>query len=204
MSASLLALHYLPSIHWFAVYLQSEQVWVERCESFVKSSARNRCHFSSAAGVQLLTIPIQGGRDHHQLYHNTLVANTGHWQKKHWHSIQSAYASTPFFDYYAYRLEVFYQQPCENLFQFNCGLLTVLLGMLKTENKHRFTETFEKVPGRLTDFRYSSEDSALQFPPYYQIFSDRHGFMPNLSIIDLLFHLGPQAKDYLLDLKVLC
>jgi hypothetical protein len=201
MDSSLLALHYLPSVSWFVIYHRSSEVCIEHCESFLKSTYRNRCNIAGAAGNQTLTIPIKGGRDHHQLYRDTLMAQTDHWQKKHWHSIKAAYASTPFFDYYGYRLEKFYEQTFENLFLYNLELLELILKLLKTEARHRLTETFDKKPELLMDYRYNKELS-LQLPRYYQIFSDRNGFIPNLSIIDLLFHLGPEAKEYLLNTEL--
>lgn len=201
MNSSLLALHYLPSVSWFAIYLQSKEVYIEHCESFIKSTNRNRCFIAGASGEQKLTIPIKGGRDHHQLYRDTVIAQTDHWQKKHWHSITAAYASTPFFDYYAYRFEKFYEQPFGNLFLYNMELLELLLKLLKVEPNHRLAETFDKKPELLVDYRYTKELS-FQLPQYYQIFSDRNGFISNLSIIDLLFHLGPEAKEYLLKIEL--
>ncbi|MCW5907132.1 MAG: WbqC family protein [Chitinophagales bacterium] len=198
MSKVLLPLYYLPSVSWFVHFFSSPEVVIESCESFVKSTARNRCCIAGAGGKLMLSIPVEGGRDHHQLYRKTKISHHENWQKKHWHSIASAYSSTPFYEYYVQTLEPFYSNKHESLFDFNLQLLNVLLQLLKCDKQFELTTDFQRQPEQVTDLRYSIiTNKAL--PRYYQIFEDRNGFIADLSIVDLLFHLGPDAKSYLLN-----
>lgn len=196
---AVISLEYLPSIHWFAQYLKCEQVYIERHENFVKSTGRNRCAIAGANGQQLLSIPMIGGRDHHQPYTSVAISYKADWQSNHWQSIVSAYGSTPYFEHYEYRLKPFYNKQYENLFELNLQLLQVVLKLLKAEREILFTPGYAKTMDGLTDLRSVRKGEEPSLPPYYQIFSDKNGFIPNLSIIDLLFHQGPAAKEYLMN-----
>ena len=198
MSAALFSLHYLPEINWFVNYLTYENIFVERCENFPKSTFRNRCEIAGANGKQVLSIPVRGGRDHHQKYFETKISNVNHWQKNHWQSIQSAYGSAPFFEFYEARLKKNYERDFEFLFEFNTEILKTLLKILKTEKEVQYTKVFEKEIKAMKDLRSVKKREHVLLPRYYQIFEERNGFISNLSIIDLIFHLGPQAKSFLL------
>lgn len=201
MRAALLSLHYLPEINWFVNFLKHEKIFVERCENFPKSTFRNRCAIAGASGKQILSIPVLGGRDHHQKYAETKIASGNHWQKNHWQSIQSAYGSAPFFEFYEEQLKKFYETEFEFLFEFNAEVLKTLLKILKAEKEFDFTKDFEKEISGVEDLRSEKKQNEVLLPRYYQIFEERNGFISNLSIIDLIFHLGPQAKSYLLHLS---
>lgn len=200
----LLPLYYLPSISWLVEYSKAPSVLLEHCESFVKATERNRCAIAGAAGRQLLTIPIQGGRDHHQFYRDTRISYTDNWQKKHWHGIKAAYAGTPYFEYYSQKLESLYNQRQVFLFEFNLELLHTILGLLKLEVKHSLTVDFIWQTDDVLDFRYRKVGERAEVPRYYQIFEERNGFIPDLSVVDLLFHLGPEAKSYIFKLNSSC
>lgn len=199
MNKAIIDLQYLPSINWFGQYLKHDQVWIERHENFVKSTGRNRCAIAGANGLQLLSIPLQGGRDHHRLYTGLNISYKADWQSNHWQSIISAYGSTPYYEHYGYRLQPFYQRQHESLFEFNLQLLQAVLKMLKAEREILFTDSYVKAPNDVADLRtVRKNDMEISTPPYYQIFADKNGFIPNLSIIDLIFHKGPEAKEYLM------
>jgi hypothetical protein len=201
METYLITLPYLPSIHWFRNFLRFENVYIEREENFVKSTYRNRCEIAGANSRQMLSIPLQGGRDHHRLYKETRILNDKRWQKIHWQSIRSAYGSAPFFEFYEDRFFRFYETEFEYLFDFNYQLLQSLIMTLKIDKSFRFTEVYETRPETTVDCRNVSKKEIETNPRYYQVFETRNGFQPNLSIIDLIFHEGPAAKDYLLRLK---
>ncbi len=196
MKAALLELPYLPNIIWFRKFLKYENILIEREENFVKSTFRNRCEIAGANGKQKLSIPVVGGRDHHQLYKNVKIDNSVPWQKIHWQSIRSAYGSTPFFEFYAERFQPFYEKEFEFLFEFNHELLKTVLKILKTEKMFELTSVFKKQPEGMIDLRGKKEVETLK--RYYQSFEERNGFQENLSIIDVIFNLGPQAKECLL------
>lgn len=193
-------MQYLPTIGWFKKILQAENVLVEQHENFVKSTGRNRSAIVGANGLQLLTIPLAGGRDNHRAYSQVGIAYQADWQSNHWQSIVSAYGSTPYFEHYAFKLQPFYEKRIDSLFDFNLQLLKVLLKMLKTEREIQFTGSYAKTVEGLTDLRSGRKNDEVPMPPYYQIFSHKHGFIPNLSIIDLIFHKGPEAKEYIMNI----
>lgn len=196
MNTALLELPYLPNVIWFRNFLKHKNILIEREENFVKSSFRNRCEIAGANGKQKLSIPIVGGRDHHQLYRNVKIDNSVTWQKIHWQSIRSAYGSTPFFEFYAERFQPFFEKEFEFLFEFNHELLKTVLKILKTEKEFELTSVFEKNSEGVIDLRGKKEAEVLK--RYYQPFEERNEFQGNLSVIDVVFNLGPQAKEYLL------
>ena len=199
MSAAVLELPYLPNISWFKNYVRYEQIWIEQHENFVKSGSRNRCRIAGANGLQTLTIPLQGGRDHHRLYTNTQIAYHSDWQKNHWHSIRSAYGSAPYFEFYAHLFQKFYEKQYPLLFDFNLELLRATLAALKMKKGFEFTTVYENKFDDKTDLRSQRNASTEtpNLPRYYQVFEERNGFIADLSVLDLIFNLGPQSSDYL-------
>jgi hypothetical protein len=202
MTAALLHLPYIPNVIWLRNFLQHKEIFIEREENFVKSTYRNRCEIAGANGKLLLSIPVTGGRDHHQLYQQVRIANDTGWQKKHWQTIRSAYGSAPYFEFYEQQFFPFYTRSFEFLFDANLELLHTVLKILKTVKTFEFTATYSPAYADKADYRLKcNTEKALQLPRYYQVFDERNGFISNLSCLDLIFNLGPQAKDYLLELK---
>lgn len=196
MSSAVLNLHYLPNIEWFKNYVRYDNLIVEKHENFVKSTGRNRCYIVAANGRQILTIPLTGGRDHHRKYTDTKIAYTTRWQDSHWHSIKSAYGSAPYFEFYAHIFQKFYEKEYEFLFDFNAELLQAVLSALKLKKSFEFTIDYQKEVDGAIDLR-SEKNASVNMLRYLQVFEERHGFIPNMSIIDLIFNLGPQAALYL-------
>ena len=198
MSALLLSLPYSPNIFWLQNFVKHNSVIVEQEENFVKSSFRNRCEIAGANGKQLLTIPIIGGRDHHQLYKEVRIANTGKWQKKHWQSIRSAYGSAPYFEFYAHKFEPIYEAEFELLFEFNAELLNATLAALKLNKQFEFTSGYEKEPTSAIDLRNNKQSNSST--KYYQVFAERNGFISNLCAFDLIFNEGNRSGEIILPL----
>jgi hypothetical protein len=195
MSSALFYLPYYPNITWLQNFVKQESVFIEASENFVKSTLRNRCEIAGANGKQLLTIPIIGGRDHHQLYKGVKISYTENWQKKHWQSICSAYGSAPFFEFYSHKFQAFYEKEFEFLFEFNLELLRTTLSALKLKSNFELTTTYGKeVTGKL-DFRSDKEKSELK---YYQVFEERNGCIQNLCALDLIFNEGNRSSEILL------
>jgi hypothetical protein len=199
MTAALLSLHYLPNIAWFKSYVHYDKIRIEKQENFVKATGRNRCEIAAANGRQTLTIPLDGGRDHHRKYTDTKIACTTNWQDSHWHSIKSSYGSAPYFGFYAHIFQKFYEKEYAYLFDFNLELLNATISVLKLKKEFEFTSEYQKTIVDATDLRTSRSVASeeLNMPRYLQVFEERHGFLPNLSILDLIFNLGPQANQYL-------
>ena len=199
MTTALLSLHYLPNIAWFKSYVQNDNILIEKHENFVKSTGRNRCEIAGSNGRQMLTIPLQGGRDHHRKYAETQMAYITNWQDNHWHSIKSAYGSAPYFEFYAHIFQKFYEKQYQYLFDFNLEMLHATISVLKLSKEFEFTAEYQKSPAHATDLRTIKNVDAeeLSLPRYLQVFEERHGFLPNLSILDLIFNLGPKSVEYL-------
>ena len=192
MNSALLYLPYLPNINWLQNFIKQETVFIEREENFVKSTFRNRCEIAGANGKQILTIPIVGGRDHHQLYKEVRISYTDNWQKKHWQAIRSAYGSAPFFEFYADKFQPFFEREFEFLFEFNFELLKATLAVLKLNKNFEFTMLFEGNCIDRIDLRNNKNSTDIK---YYQVFEERNGFVSNLCALDLIFNEGNRSKE---------
>jgi len=148
-----------------------------------------------ANGSQTLTIPKERKSSDKTLISDINISNQDKWQKSHWQSIVSAYNSSPFFEYYKDELLPFYNTKYSTLFDFNLKLTKTILELMQVEKKLNFTSKFQKEFNGL-DFR-SSKFILKNQEEYQQVFSDKNPFIPNLSILDVLFNLGPETTSYL-------
>ena len=196
----LLPTAYLAPVKYYAILLQAKNCSIEHHEHFIKQSIRNRCEIYGANGKLRLTIPKERKGSSKTIISEIKISYKDDWQKLHWNAIKSAYNSSPFFEYYSNELEVFYQEKESNLIIFNNKLQEVILDLLQEENNS--TPTVEYLhSGNFTDLR--NHDFILENPEKYnQVFMEKHGFIPNLSILDLLFNLGPESLDYLHNLDI--
>lgn len=198
MEKAVFDVQYLPSVFWFSRALKVRELVFERYESFPKSTARNRAAIATPHGRQLLTIPVAGGRDHHQLYTDVKIAYHNDWPRQHRQSLLSTYGSAPYFEHYSEIIFPFYETSHTHLYEHNLQLTLVLFKLLKHQPTYSFTKCYEVKPDNMVDYRSArGEASAAVCPRYIQVFEERTGFIPNLSVIDVLFNLGPAAKDYL-------
>jgi hypothetical protein len=200
---------YLPPIYVFYVILQQKHVDIclETHEVFQKPLHRNRTHILTADGIQALSIPLQGGRDHRKILHNTHIDNTQQWQRKHWHALLSAYNNAPYFEHYKHIFEPIYQEKYVHLLDFNTKLLHTCLDILKMKMRIQHTQNYQKNDAQATDLRnvckpnvYVKYPESYQNFEYLQVFADRQPFMHNLSIIDLIMNEGKYARDLLQNL----
>ena len=204
--AILLELQYLPPIQYFAKIAQYGEVWIEQQENYLKGSYRNRCHIATANGLMRLSIPLEKGKNEQMPIREVCIAYDEPWQRQHWSGIQSAYGRAPFFDFYAEALAPFYGKEWKYLFDFNWTLLEKLIELAALSADLKLTDSYEETPpASILDFTNSifpkknrqKKDPDYATPKYRQLFEERHGFMPNLSILDLLFCTGPQTPLYL-------
>lgn len=190
---------YLPPVSYFKKIAGRESILIEAHEHFVKQTYRNRCRIYGANGVQDLSIPLVNT---HQkiLISQKRISYKQNWQTQHWRSIESAYRNSPYFIYYADELKPFFENKFEYLLEFNTELLKVLLKLLKIKVEIQFTKAFEAETAG--DYRNSITPKIIPdttlFNPYHQVFSEKHGFKADLSIVDLLFNKGPDAADHLI------
>ena len=191
----LLPISYLGPVAYYSAILQSEQIFIETKEHFIKQSCRNRCTIMGANGTQTLTIPKERKSSDKTLISDISISNQDNWQKSHWQSIVSAYNSSPFFEYYKDELLPFYNTKYSTLFDFNLKLTKTILGFLQVDKEFNFTSHFQKEFNGL-DFR-SSKFIFDHQEEYQQVFCEKYSFIPNLSILDVLFNLGPETTSYL-------
>jgi len=201
IKTTLLSTAYLPPIEYYYYLLRSEHIIIEQFETYPKQSYRNRCSILSGNGKLSLSIPAVKVNGNHTLTKDIALFNEDKWQLKHWRAIQAAYSASPFLLYYADELEIFYTQKYSNLLEFNLSLTQTLCRLIGFTPEISLTKTFEKNPGNCLDLRNSvspkKPSTIKHFTAYTQVFSDRHAFLPNMSVIDLLFNLGPETGEYL-------
>jgi hypothetical protein len=193
----LLSTAYMPPVHYFGLMVSAPEVFIEQHETYQKQTYRNRCEICTANGKLALTIPVIKTNGNHTKINDIIISEQSNWQVLHWRAIRSAYANAPFFLFYQEEISLFYQTKFENLVDFNHRLMIELMSLAGIEKKISFTDRFEKHPRNLEDYRFSITPKVLpvlfQFRPYYQTFGEKHGFIPGLSLLDLLFNMGPET-----------
>ena len=202
MQKVLLPLFYLPPISWFSIFSdENNQITFEQFEHFPKQTYRNRTCIFGTNGKLPLIIPI-----HHngkRAFKDIEISYAERWQNLHWKSIKTAYQSSPYFEYYENYLEKIYKNQPKFLIDFNLKSLEIINNILKINKEFSLTEEYIKSPEE-KDFReYFSAKKEPEMPQkeYYQTFSDKLGFIKNLSILDLLCNIGPESYSYLKNLK---
>ncbi len=194
---------YLPSIAYMAFALNSKDFVLEANENFAKSTERNRANIAGTNGVLKLSVPVEGGKGHRQLFKDTKICYEFRWQKIHWQTLCSCYRRSAYFEYYEEKLEPFYSKKIDFLFDYNTQLLQAILSMLKADVSLTFTDSYEKnysenVIDLRNHFRSSDDfivDGFNYSPPhYFQCFEKNTGFIENLSVLDILFSEGPNSK----------
>ncbi|MGE8430001.1 MAG: WbqC family protein [Sphingobacterium sp.] len=201
-SQLLLPACYLPPISYFhTIQEHNLPLIIEKYEHFQKQSYRTRARIASANGVQDLIVPIQHGNKERVPMKDIRISYEFDWQRLHWLSIQTAYRSSAYFEYYEDDFIRFYEGKYDYLVDFNVAQLELILKSIKLKRTVGFTEEYVAEPLETIDFRnliHPKKESIWPDPKeYYQVFSDKNGFYPDLSIIDLLFNQGPQSKSYL-------
>ncbi|MEI7723784.1 MAG: WbqC family protein [Bacteroidota bacterium] len=192
---------YFPSVSYMAEVLRADDIVIEAFESYTKQTCRNHCTIFGPNGQQTLSIPVIRTNGNHTLTKDILISEHQPWQKIHWRSIETAYNNSPFFLYYQDHFVSFFEKNYRFLIDLNTEILKTLIQLFKINRSIRFTTQFEKSPLGIYDYRtvfgakYTGQNSHLQH--YTQVFESRHGFIPGLSILDVIFNLGPEALPYL-------
>ncbi len=197
MTKILIELQYLPSVAYFSQIAQYEEVIIEVCENYQKGSYRNRCQILGANGVMSMSIPLEKGKHQQTPIREVRINYTERWNVQHWQGIRSAYGRAPFWEFYADYFEPIFQKKHEFLFDFNLELFQICCKLLKIKPQLSFTSSYEKTidNAEIIDLRNQIKPNlSFEMKKYPQIFEDRFGFVPDLSIIDLLFCMGNQAK----------
>jgi hypothetical protein len=198
MKSVCLSSAYLAPVEYYAALANAEIVYLEHCDYYVKQTYRNRCHIAAANGVMALSIPVNKSSGEKTLMRDVRISDHGDWQLQHWRSIESAYNSTPFFEYYKDDLFPFFEKKWTFLFDYNLEIQTKVLELFDIQPIIKYSTMYQQEPDAETvDLRESihpkKENQLFETKPYYQVFEQRFGFQPNLSIIDLLFNMGNES-----------
>lgn len=198
---------YLAALPLYTGLYKADRLVIDDIAPFVKQTLRNRTTIATENGAQTLTIPVMhNGRS--VPMRDIRISEHGNWRHQHWNALVSAYRKSPFFEYYADDFALFYEERDGFLIDFNMRLHSVVCELLGLERKVELLSeiTDKEVLLATTDTRHIAEPRTLaeiesSTKPYYQVFSQRNGFIPNLSIIDLLFNMGPEGLIVLRDGK---
>jgi len=205
MKSAILSTAYLGPVSYYSVLVQSDNVLIEQHDSYHKQTYRNRCRILGANGPLDLVIPVVKNSGNKTLVKDVRIDYSTLWQNNHWRSLVSAYNSSPFFEYYSHLIEPFYQNRWDFLIDFNNELTRLLAELLQIDVDFRLTDHFEKLYPSAMDFRDSIspkreaviDGTPILFNSYTQTFSEKFGFVRDLSSVDLLFNCGPNSEGIL-------
>lgn len=207
MNKVILGSAYLGPVEYYVKLFAYNEVQVERYDHYMKQSYRNRCVIASADGPLALTVPTVKGDNPKCVMKDIRISDHGRWRHVHWNAFVAAYRHSPFFDYYADEFQRFFIRKYEFLFDFNAELCLWVCEQIDLHPHIRPTEFYVAEPRDADDFRetiHPKQDFAVADPdfvpvPYYQVFAGERGFIPNLSVADLLFNMGPESLLVLRD-----
>ena len=213
MSTALLQTTYFGPIQWYQKLYRYDHCLIERYDSYQKQTYRNRCVIATANGPQALTVPVEGTNEK-CLVKDLRISDHNNWRRIHWNALLSAYSESPFFDYYADDIHPFFEKKYDFLIDFNEAIRQKVCELMDIHPNVEYTQSFLSPltsnpspithhPSPLIDFRevinakHPLADADFQPQRYWQVFEGKHGFQANLSILDLLFNMGPESIFYL-------
>ena len=198
----ILATAYLPPVEYLYYLNKTGNIFIDIYENYIKQTYRNRCYVMTANGRLCLTVPVIKTFGNHTQIKDIKIDYSQPWQRSHWRAIESAYNSSPFFIYYRDEIEPIFRKKFLFLIDLNTELLNALNKLYYINCDIKFTKNYIEHSEKLKDLKYSitpksKHISFSNFPEYNQVFSEKYGFISNLSSIDLLFNSGKFSKEYL-------
>lgn len=208
MTTAILSTTYFGPIQWYQKLHRYNLCIVEQYDHFQKQTFRNRCVIATTAGTQALTVPVERPADSRldkTLVRDIRISDHGSWRHLHWNALCSAYGESPFFEFYEDDLRPFFDKKWEFLIDFNMAITSKMCELLQIEPNIRLSEEYIEASscGDADDYRdvirpkHPLPDESFSPQPYYQVYSLKHGFMPNMSILDLLFNEGNESIYYM-------
>ena len=218
---ALLSTTYFGPVQWYQKLYRYEEVEIEQWESFQKQTYRNRCLIATTQGIQALTVPVERGTS--PLIKDIRISDHGNWRHLHWNALVSAYGESPFFEYYQDDIRPFFEKRWDYLLDFNEAIREKMCELLDIQPKVKYSLEFkvyslemntlvaekstinykQSTINKEIDFRegirpkHPMEDPDFEPKPYYQVYQQKHGFLANLSVLDLMFNMGPEGIFYL-------
>ena len=198
---------YLAPVEYYAKLYSYDTVYVERFDNYMKQTYRNRCVIASANGTLALTVPTEKTDEAKCLRQDSRVSEHGNWRHVHGNAFVAGYKQSPFFDYYADEFHAFFERKYTFLYDFNEELRQWVCSQIDLVPNVISTSEYMEASESINDYRelihpkkdFAEVDSTFVPKPYYQVFDAKNGFTPNLSIIDLLFNMGPESLLVLRD-----
>jgi hypothetical protein len=227
MTTALLQTTYFGPVQWYQKLYHYDHCLIEQYDSYQKQTYRNRCVIATANGLQALTVPVEHNANcqlstvncpldpvalHLQVKEfvkDLRISDHNQWRKVHWNALQSAYSESPFFEYYVDDIRPFFEHKYDFLIDFNEAIRQKICELIDIHPHVEYTTEYVKPtansqqPIAFSDFRevihakHPQPDADFEAKPYWQVFQHRYGFQPNLSILDLLFCMGPESVFYL-------
>ncbi len=201
MTTALLSTTYFGPVQWYQKLYRHDHVLLDVHEHFLKQTYRNRCLIATTQGVQALTVPVERTDD--QVIGKVRLSEHGNWRHQHWQAISSAYGDSPFFQYYEDDLRpFFFSHEWELLVDYNEAIRRAMCSLLDIQPRVDFTTEY-LCAGPFCDYRsvispkHPLPDDSFTPRRYWQVFEQKHGFLPNMSILDLLCNMGPESVFYL-------
>lgn len=191
---------YLPPVEYFSLISHSDEILIEKEENYLKQSYRNRCYILSAHGPQILSVPVYLGSLHKTPTKDIRIDYSKRWQQVHLGAFTASYNSSPYFEFYFDSFDKIISQNHVFLLDLNMELTRAVLNILKVNNTISYTTEFKPIDSMENDFRYKiapKKESHFQVKKYIQVFNNVNGFTPGLTILDLIFNIGPDSFNYL-------
>ena len=197
MTTACLSTTYFGPVQWYQKLHRYDQVVIDGEERFLKQTYRNRCLIATTQGVQALTVPVV--HDSKSSISDVLISDHGNWRHLHWQALQSAYGDSAFFEYYEDDLRPFFKENnWERLVDYNDAICRKVCDLLDIQPSIVHQSSQDCSDFRLViNPKHPLEDSEFMPRKYYQVYQQKHGFLSNLSILDLLFNMGPESIFFL-------
>jgi|AP95_1055475.scaffolds.fasta_scaffold01141_10 hypothetical protein len=192
--------HYLPNISHFFLLVNSKKIVFEINDNFLKQTYQNRTYIYGANGKLLLSVPVIHSQKNRKIFKDVKISYDKDWLSHHWKSIEISYRSSPFFEYFEEKLICLYKKREKYLVDFNLKSINILFEMLQIDLKYDFTNSYQENYSSISDYRINSENfnsNDIKIDKYTQVFQSKHGFINNLSVLDLIFNEGPNAINFL-------
>ncbi len=203
MTTAILSAAYFGPVQWYQKLNRYDRCLIECHDHYIKQTYRNRCTIATTQGMQTLSVPIERYDGLKCAMRDIRVSDHGNWRHLHWNALMSAYGESPFFEYYADDIRPFFEKRWEFLFDFNMEITLKMCELIDIRPTISTTDGYVADTAGMHDFRdtirpkHPLPDEQFVPTPYYQVYRQKHGFLPNLSVLDLLFNEGNEAVFYL-------